>query len=103
MSIVSLSFVIVQLAALVLRAVTRRSRGSFLAGLLALSWLFYAWSVPEYLVVILFSTTVAYGAGRLLATTPPAAHAARRGLLIGSLTLNLAVLGYFKYAGFLAR
>jgi len=102
-SFVSLSFVVVQLAALVLRAVTRRSRVSYLVGLLALSWLFYAWSVPEYLVLILFSTTVAYCAGRLLAATPPSARAARRGLMVVSLTLNLAVLGYFKYAGFLSR
>jgi alginate O-acetyltransferase complex protein AlgI len=102
-SFVSLTFVAVQLAALLLRAITRRSRGGALLGLLTLSWLFYAWSVPEYLVLILFSTTVAYGVGRLLAATPPAAHGARRGMLAVSLTLNLGVLAYFKYAGFLAR
>ena len=103
MSFVSLSFIAVQLAALVLRAVTRRSRVAYLIGLLALSWLFYAWSVPEYLILILFSTTVDYCVARLLAGTPPSARAARRGLLAVSLALNLGVLAYFKYAGFIAR
>src|SRR6185369_5190847 len=102
-SFVSLSFVGVQLAALALRAVTRRSRVTFLVGLLALSWLFYAWSVPEYLLLLVFSTTIAFGAGRLLAATPCSERAARRGLLAGSLALNVGVLAYFKYAGFLAR
>ena len=103
MSFVSLSFVVVQLAALVLRAVTRRSLVGNLVGLLALSWLFYSWSVPEYLVLILFTTTVDYCVARLLAATPPSAPAARRRLLAVSLTLNLGVLAYFKYAGFIAR
>ena len=103
MSFVSLSFVGVQLAALVVRALTRRSRVTFLVGLLALSWLFYAWNVPEYLLLIVFSTTVAFGAGRLLAATPFSERAARRGLLAASLTLNVGVLAYFKYAAFLSR
>jgi alginate O-acetyltransferase complex protein AlgI len=102
-SFVSLSVVGVQLAALILRAVTRRSRASYLVGLLTLSWLFYAWSVPEYLILILVSTTVDYCVGRLLAATPESARVARRGLLGISLTLNLGVLAYFKYAGFIAR
>ncbi len=103
MSFVSLSFVVVQLAALVQRALTRGSLLGNVSGLLALSWLFYAWSVPEYLVLILFSTTVDYCVARLLAATPPSARAARRRLLAVSLMLNLGVLAYFKYAGFIAR
>ena len=103
MSFVSLTFIVVQLIALALRAVTRRSRVNYIVGLLALSWLFYAWGAPQFLILILFSTTVAYGVGRLLAATPPSAQVARRGLLVASLTLNLGILAYFKYAGFLAR
>jgi D-alanyl-lipoteichoic acid acyltransferase DltB (MBOAT superfamily) len=53
--------------------------------------------------LILFSTTVDYSVARLLAATPPSARAARRRLLAVSLTLNLGVLAYFKYAGFIAR
>ncbi|MFT6286992.1 MAG: alginate O-acetyltransferase complex protein AlgI [Halieaceae bacterium] len=69
--------------------------------LLLLSWTFYAWHVPWYIVLILFSTLVDYTAGRLLAATPPAQAHRRRTLLAGSLVANLGLLAYFKYAGFM--
>jgi alginate O-acetyltransferase complex protein AlgI len=40
-------------------------------------------------------------AARLIAATPPSSTRARRGFLVASLTLNLGLLGSFKYAGFL--
>lgn len=101
MSFVSPWFVVVQVVALALRALTRGTRRGYVVALVALSWLFYAWSAPAYLVLILFSTTVAYVVGRLLAATRPSARVARRGLLLASLALNLGVLAYFKYATFL--
>jgi alginate O-acetyltransferase complex protein AlgI len=74
---------------------TRRLKFTFL---LLASWGFYASWNPWYLWVILFTTTVDYTAGRLIAVarTP----AGKRGWLVASLLANLGLLAYFKYTLF---
>lgn len=65
------------------------------------SLIFYAWGEPVYVVLILFSTITDYTAGRLVGCflenrRPICARCA----VLGSVLINLALLGYFKYAGF---
>ena len=67
--------------------------------LLAFSLLFYAWGEPVYVVLMLFSITFNWGAGLVLGRT--ASKPLRRGLLAAALAVNLGLLGFFKYAGFL--
>jgi alginate O-acetyltransferase complex protein AlgI len=62
------------------------------------SWVFYAWWNWKFLPLMLSTTTVDYVAALAIHRTEVAR---RRNLwLIGSLTVNLGLLGYFKYAGF---
>ncbi|HET6519940.1 MAG TPA: MBOAT family O-acyltransferase, partial [Geminicoccaceae bacterium] len=69
---------------------------------LALAWLtlaslfFYAWWNPAYLPLLLLSIACNYLVGRALRRRPSKA------LLAFGVAANLAAIGYFKYAGFLA-
>jgi alginate O-acetyltransferase complex protein AlgI len=102
---ISFAFCLLYLTALLLRWFPTSSRaqlsGLRILGLLLLSWVFYAWHVPWYIVLILFSTLVDYCAGLVLAGTADDKLARRRAVLATSLVANLGLLGYFKYAGFL--
>src|SRR5436309_2300370 len=69
-----------------------------LAFLTAASWFFYAWWDWRFLPLMLSTTTVDYVAALWIARTEDERR--RRVLLIGSLSINLGLLGYFKYAGF---
>ncbi len=76
--------------------------GRFLAArnvlLLAASYVFYAWVNPWF-AALLFGLTVAnYIVSRCIAGTE--VGKARLALTISGVALNLAVLGFFKYAGF---
>jgi alginate O-acetyltransferase complex protein AlgI len=66
--------------------------------LLAGSCAFYMSWNPWLILLILFSASVDYVAGLLMEST--ASPLGRRGLLIGSISLNLGLLGFFKYANF---
>ncbi len=103
MSFLSVSFLFLFFLALALRGATRRSNRSYVFGLLLLSWAFYSWHVPKYFALILFSTCVDYFAARVIAAAPGSATARRKGILSLSLLLNLGLLGYFKYGGFVAQ
>lgn len=73
----------------------QRARGVLL---LLASYLFYmAWE-PAYVLLILFSTVVDYGAG--LAMGKQGSRAGRRPWLILSLCANLGMLFFFKYYNF---
>ena len=62
------------------------------------SLVFYGWWNPGYLPLLIVSVVMnLHWIGRLLAR-----HRSRRLLILG-ITLNLAALGYYKYAGFLAE
>jgi alginate O-acetyltransferase complex protein AlgI len=67
--------------------------------LVAASGVFYAAWNPPFLLLLMVSAVVDYGLARWMGRLTNGA--ARRALLIVSLTLNLGMLGYFKYGGFL--
>ena len=72
---------------------------------LALGWLvgaslfFYAWWNPIYLGLLLVSLLINFSLGRLLTPDAPGRRR-RRWLLAIGVSLNLALLGWFKYANF---
>ncbi len=65
--------------------------------LLAASLLFYSWSEPRFIALLLVSITADYFIARRM---DRAEGGKRKGWLAGSLVLNLAILAYFKYANF---
>lgn len=73
----------------------------------AIAWLalaslfFYGWWKAEFLPLLLFSIVFNFAAGSLIARRAQG-HSPGPGKLIlaGSITVNLALLGYFKYAHF---
>jgi alginate O-acetyltransferase complex protein AlgI len=70
-----------------------------LAFLTGASWFFYAWWDWRYLPVLILATSVDYVAGLWIFRTEEEAR--RRLLLAVSLSTNIGILAYFKYAGFL--
>jgi alginate O-acetyltransferase complex protein AlgI len=75
-----------------------RGRAIRLAFLTGASWFFYAWWDWRYLPVLIAATSVDFVAGLLIAGTEDERR--RRALLALSLSTNLGILAYFKYAGF---
>jgi alginate O-acetyltransferase complex protein AlgI len=69
-----------------------------LAFLTGASWFFYAWWDWRYLPVLILATSVDFVAGLWIASTDD--ERKRRALLVASLTTNVGILAYFKYAGF---
>ena len=67
--------------------------------LLAASIWFYAWGEPVYVGLMLFSVAWNYVTGLQLGAA--ARPSRRKALLTGAVAVNLAVLGFFKYYGFL--
>jgi len=69
--------------------------------LLVFSYVFYAAWDPPFVILLWASTVVDWFVAKAMAASD---QPRRRKALLGiSLTFNLALLGYFKYAGFLAR
>jgi len=66
--------------------------------LTAASWVFYAWWDWRLLPILLVSTSVDYIAGIAIERSDDDRR--RRAFLVSSLTVNLGILAYFKYAGF---
>ena len=98
-------FVIVMAGRLIIGR--KKTEPAYVALLLGASLVFYAWHIPAFLAILLVSSGVDYIAGRLLGGSEPGAvpwassPAARRSVLVMSLGLNLGLLAFFKYAGFL--
>ncbi|MCD8535047.1 MAG: MBOAT family protein [Verrucomicrobia bacterium] len=69
--------------------------------LLIVSYVFYGWWHPYYLILILFSTLVDYGVVRAMDRCTPGSRWSRRFWLYVSLVNNLGTLAFFKYAGFI--
>lgn len=65
--------------------------------LLAASLLFYSWSEPRFIALLLVSITADYFIARRMDL---AEGGKRKGWLAGSLVLNIGILAYFKYANF---
>ncbi len=71
--------------------------------LLVSSYIFYAFSRVEYVLLIAFSTLVDYFAARELGKTPDEQVTKRRLLLAASIAVNLGVLFIFKYFNFFSQ
>jgi alginate O-acetyltransferase complex protein AlgI len=105
---VSYSFLALFLLALAGRLLfgRRKVERAYVALLLVLSLVFYGWHVPAYLLILLVSSGVDYVAALAIARLPapaeatPAERSRRRALLVVSLSINLGLLGFFKYANF---
>ncbi|MBQ7889803.1 MAG: MBOAT family protein [Erysipelotrichaceae bacterium] len=65
--------------------------------LFVLSLIFYGWSEPFYIVLMLISTVVDYFNGRMVEKYLPDKKKARR-FVIFSVVFNMGLLGFFKYA-----
>ncbi len=70
-----------------------------IAFLVLASLFYYGWWSPAYVLLILFSILFNYSAGIVLAADAKSDRF-RRGTLIFGVVVNLALLGYFKYANF---
>lgn len=70
--------------------------------LLVFSLFFYAWGEPVYILLMIFSIVMDYALGRWLYVYKEKGNmkAAKR-VLVLSVVLNLALLGFFKYTNFL--
>src|SRR3974390_2630545 len=75
-----------------------RSKKPRLLFLTLASWVFYGWWNWKFLPLMLSTTTVDYVAALAIHRTDVARR--RNFWLIASLSINLGLLGYFKYAGF---
>ena len=69
--------------------------------LLCFSLLFYAWGEPIYVLLMLFSITFSYGAGRLIAGTQRQGR--RKWYLAVTVLFHIGVLFFFKYADLLIQ
>lgn len=65
--------------------------------LIFFSLLFYAWGEPRYVILMILSVTVNYIGGLLLEKE----IVPKKSIVAGVVTVNLFLLGYFKYFGFL--
>ena len=68
--------------------------------LLAVSLFFYGWGEPVYLFLMMATILINYLCGRWIEKVRTAGKSGKTALVWG-VVANLAILGYFKYAGFL--
>jgi D-alanyl-lipoteichoic acid acyltransferase DltB (MBOAT superfamily) len=103
MSFVSWAFVLLFLVVLGARLTVGRTKieSRFVALLLSASIVFYGWHVPIYLLIVLVSAGIDFWAALAIGRTAPSALVRRRAILLVSLTANLGILGFFKYANLL--
>lgn len=71
--------------------------------LLAASLLFYAWGEPIYVSLMIFSAVADYFHGRMIYKYKDTHKVRSKIALISSITLNVAILSFFKYADFLVE
>lgn len=69
--------------------------------LIFFSLIFYAWGEQLYIILLLLSSLINYGAGRLLEEHRDSDKG--KSYLVLSLVINLGVLAVFKYSGFIAE
>lgn len=69
------------------------------AVLFAASLIFYAWGEPVYIIIMIFTTVFDYFNGLVIDKYSHRKTIARA-VLFGSICGSLAILGFFKYAGF---
>jgi alginate O-acetyltransferase complex protein AlgI len=102
-------FYFLPLALLLYYAAPRRAQHVVLT---ALSYVFYGWANPLFVVLLFLSTVIDYVAGLVIARHPPVAERdlagaprlrrarAARVALVASICSNLSLLGFFKYFNF---
>ncbi|MEE8522639.1 MAG: MBOAT family protein, partial [Thermoanaerobaculia bacterium] len=95
-------FYFLPLALAVYYLLPRRARH---LGLTLLSYLFYGWANPAFVLLMLFSTAVDYLCGRVIAARGPVSEGeprtrAQKIALAASVVANLSLLGFFKYFNF---
>ena len=74
------------------------------AALFFMSLIFYAWGEPVYVWLMVFSAAADFGHGLLVGHFLEQGQKCRaRWALISSVTVNLALLGFFKYGDFFLR
>lgn len=79
-------------------ALTKKIRPGWTAGVLTIaSLIFYAWNGILDLPILLLSITVNFAAGRAIAVHPS------KPLLTAAIGFNLLLLGWYKYAAFIAH
>jgi alginate O-acetyltransferase complex protein AlgI len=81
----------------------RKIEPAYVAVLLVSSLIFYAWHIPIYLGVLLFSSGIDYVAGLWLGRLRADHRGQRRLVLTLSLATNLGLLAFYKYADFLTE
>jgi alginate O-acetyltransferase complex protein AlgI len=91
-------FVFLPVALLVAAATRRGPRGLANGLLAALSYVFYGWSNPSFVLLMMFSTLVDFGCGHWLDRTSDPRQ--RRAAVTLSIVTNLSLLGFFKYFNF---
>ena len=71
-------------------------------GLLLVSYVFYGWANPAFVVLMLFSTAVDYTCGLVIERSPEGEEGAgrRKTAVTASVVTNLSLLGFFKYFNF---
>ncbi|CAB4867932.1 MAG: MBOAT family protein [Actinobacteria bacterium] len=67
---------------------------------LALSYFFYAWWDPRFVLLLVAETVIAHVGARLVASSP--SEKLRKWWMVGSVSGLLLILAYFKYVGFFA-
>jgi alginate O-acetyltransferase complex protein AlgI len=81
----------------------RKTEPEYVWTLLVLSLVFYGWHIPVYLTILLVSASIDYWAGLALGDPDArgaAANRRRKWVLAASMTSNLGLLAFFKYANF---
>ena len=68
--------------------------------LFLVSLFFYGWGEPVYTVLMVATIVLNYVCGAIIHSRKTAGRSAKTALIVG-VVLNLAILGFFKYAGFL--
>ena len=71
--------------------------------LLIVSLLFYGWSEPAYIWIMLLSIAIDYTCGKLVGKYKQTQPKKARAALVTSIVLNLSILGFFKYADFIIK
>lgn len=94
-------FLFLPTVAFVFFQVGSESRVSLLLWLVAASLLFYGWWNPIYLWLLIFSLLFNYTVG-LAISLPFLVSKIQKALLVSGIAVNLALISYFKYAGFFA-
>jgi D-alanyl-lipoteichoic acid acyltransferase DltB (MBOAT superfamily) len=94
----SYTFFVFLLIYLLFWVATRKKNTFFKAGTLFFSYLFYAWSYPPYVFLLLTSTFIDFFCG--IKIDAANAKKQKRIFLIISLCANLGMLAYFKYFNF---